>query len=428
MGEEGPGPEPGLGGGMPPGPSAGFGDRRRQGVHGMHPPAGAIPDLPPPRYSSRTPPFPPPHHDPYALRAGAPPSSASSVSSRAKRRPPPRGHEHIALGLYTKPALISRSQTTPTVAEHMHGKATGKSGEWLAGDPFLDACMCTTNCTCRQGHRVMYRSRDDGGSADGGEGRCVQGEIRYVLKDDVGKDYGDHSGCTRKSDSEAEDKKRKDAFQGFKADMLEVLDEKLKELNKAASARSSKAASVRSSKAASARSSKAASARSSKAASARSSKAGSVNSPRPVYAGLGGVDPVWRQKMAGLNMGVPKHVTAPYDGDDDMDDMSMPSIMDIGRGNPYYTKGMPFPSPPRRRRHVGRGIDFDHMLHAHDVQNQNHAPDKNNSQFRTCHPRHSPTPPRRRQPPRPRFSSHDDLSVSPRPRPPVRHDSSSSSS
>ncbi|KAF2180683.1 hypothetical protein K469DRAFT_753081 [Zopfia rhizophila CBS 207.26] len=60
------------------------------------------------------------------------------------------------------------------------GHGAGSQGqEWVKGDPFLDACFCTTGCTCRKGHRVVYRHRRDDGATE-------EGEIRYLAKDKIG--------------------------------------------------------------------------------------------------------------------------------------------------------------------------------------------------------------------------------------------------
>lgn len=52
--------------------------------------------------------------------------------------------------------------------------------EWISGDPYLDACVCGTTCTCRKGYRVLYRQRHENGNTEAGE-------IRYVAKDTVGR-------------------------------------------------------------------------------------------------------------------------------------------------------------------------------------------------------------------------------------------------
>ena len=301
MGMGGPGGMGGGLGGMGQRPPPDMGDMQRPGgMMGGGPPQGmnGMPDLPP-RYSSG------PSHGqyPYAF-APRSVSSKSSATARPHRRPP-GANKHIAMGAYAAPSpKISRSRTSPTTAERIHRRTAGGSGkEWIKGDDFLDACICTTNCTCREGHRVLYRSRDDGGDSDG-EGRYGSGEIRYILKKDLGKDCGDHSGC-KKDDSEKEEKiskkekkreekRRKEELQGFKDDIVEALDERFDAYRKA-----------------------------------RSSKSGSVSSPRPPFAGLGGMgmdpnvmmnDPMLAQKMASMGL-------APT--------MPMPPNMAMGGGNPY---------------------------------------------------------------------------------------------
>lgn len=204
MGMGGPGGMSGGLGDMGGRPPPDMGDMQRPGGMMGGPPQdmNGMPDLPP-RYSSG-----PPHgQNPYAFG----PQSVGSRSSATARPPrrPQGANKDIAMGAYAAPSpKISRSHTSTTTAERMHRKTAGGSGkEWIKGDDFLDACICTTNCTCREGHRVLYRSRDDGGDSDG-EGRYRSGEIRYILKKDLGKDCGDHSGC-KKDDSEKEEKMSK---------------------------------------------------------------------------------------------------------------------------------------------------------------------------------------------------------------------------
>lgn len=81
-------------------------------------------------------------------------------------------------------------------------RKVGPSGyEWLEGEnAWLDACTCTTNCHCRKGARVLYRAQDGDK-----EGQRRQGEIRYIVKDDLGKDCGDHTKCRVKDDDDDDD-------------------------------------------------------------------------------------------------------------------------------------------------------------------------------------------------------------------------------
>ncbi|KAF2808709.1 uncharacterized protein BDZ99DRAFT_532676 [Mytilinidion resinicola] len=68
-------------------------------------------------------------------------------------------------------------QPRPPVAAHQPPPVQRDYARF-PGDAFLDACFCKTACRCRQGTRVLYRSR----RADGTMG---EGEIRYELKEDV---------------------------------------------------------------------------------------------------------------------------------------------------------------------------------------------------------------------------------------------------
>ncbi|KAF2015375.1 hypothetical protein BU24DRAFT_491626 [Aaosphaeria arxii CBS 175.79] len=132
---------------------------------------------------------------------------------------------HIPAGAYaagvpTTPSPHPRPQTTepvpasPQVPKRMfrQSEETGRKGsndtegqEWIQGHPFLDACICTTNCTCRKGHRVLYREEN-------GEGGRASGEIRYVLKEQLGKDCGDHSKCReRKKDGTGERRRSRES-------------------------------------------------------------------------------------------------------------------------------------------------------------------------------------------------------------------------
>jgi hypothetical protein len=125
-----------------------------------------------------------------AYTAGVAPPRAPPV--RANTEPPPTS------------ARLNRRQSAP------NSKPVGPSGqEWIQGDPFLDACTCTTNCTCRKGQRVLYRSQ-----AQDGDGHNGWGEIRYVLKDDLGRDCGDHSKCHAQHDSDSDDGKSKTKKKG----------------------------------------------------------------------------------------------------------------------------------------------------------------------------------------------------------------------
>jgi hypothetical protein len=156
----------------------------------------------------------------------------------------------------------SRSRTEPQASTRLNrgqptNKKAGPSGkEWLEGDAFLDACTCTTDCNCRKSQRVLYRSRNDrrkGSGSDSEDEEYGSGEIRYILKENLGKNCGDHSGC-RKSESDSEkeekskkkkdkkeEKRRKEEFEGFKDDLMEALDERFEDIKKASQQRGNSA-------------------------------------------------------------------------------------------------------------------------------------------------------------------------------------------
>ncbi|KAF1961802.1 hypothetical protein CC80DRAFT_198062 [Byssothecium circinans] len=144
--------------------------------------------------------------------------------------PPPGTHE-IAGAMYATPTSNQRRE--PPVSNRINrtqnlGNQAGPSGhEWIEGNSFLDACICTTNCTCRKGQRVLYRAQGhvvgsggdngegDAGSVGGGGGgggpggRNAYGEIRYILKEDVGRDCGDHTACKERYGKSAREKGKK---------------------------------------------------------------------------------------------------------------------------------------------------------------------------------------------------------------------------
>lgn len=218
---------------------------------------------------------------PYASYPGPrPPSPTSSTSipapqsqapPQASRQARPDHYEHVPMGAYAdakkarKPARPRKEPRTSTRLNRghpLHKKARPSGEEWLQGDAFLDACTCSTNCNCRESQRVLYRARNDrrigrdDSDDDEEQHGYGSGEIRYILKEDLGRDCGDHSGCKKRdseSDSDSsckkkmkkekrkkkrrtenkEEKKRKDEFEGFKDDLLEALDERLQDMTKA---------------------------------------------------------------------------------------------------------------------------------------------------------------------------------------------------
>ncbi|OAL48459.1 hypothetical protein IQ07DRAFT_681863 [Pyrenochaeta sp. DS3sAY3a] len=220
-----------------PGPDIGPINGNIPGTNGM--PAGGMPAYP--TYAQQQPYIP---HLPFTK---GPPSTLSSISTQDaepgnghSRRRPPGHYERVPMGAYTtsahKPRHLHRSNTAPPTSTRLNAgqpsatdRKVGPSGkEWLEGDAFLDACTCTTNCQCRKSQRVLYRSRDgrgtggsgvgEGGGEDGGyaDAEYGSGEIRYILKDDLGRDCGDHSGC--KEDEREEKKRRKEKEKREKAE------------------------------------------------------------------------------------------------------------------------------------------------------------------------------------------------------------------
>ncbi|KAJ4355779.1 uncharacterized protein N0V89_003800 [Didymosphaeria variabile] len=156
-----------------------------------------------------------------------------------KIRPP--GVEAVAQGAYhTQPAPQAPGwKREPPVSAQMNrtqpaNKRAGPSGkEWIPGEnAFLDACTCTTNCTCRKGARVLYRHQ-----GQGDEEQNIWGEIRYVIKDDLGRDCGDHAGRYEEDESDGADgarqKRGKGKGKGKKgAEDLEKMREEMKGLRK----------------------------------------------------------------------------------------------------------------------------------------------------------------------------------------------------
>jgi hypothetical protein len=393
----------------------GMGPRGMEGMGGM-PPGGmggmSPSDLPPPGYTS-VPSGPRfgggmPGANPYAYPAqqSSPPSSTGSAQEQPTHRPtrrPPGEHERVPMGAYAKndkSSKLTRARTEPSTADRLNrrqsgGKTVGPSGkEWLKGDDFLDACICTTGCTCREGHRVLYRSRDDpygDDDTDNERTRYRSGEIRYILKKDLGRDCGDHSACksaesekegNSKKSRKREAKEKKQQYEGLKDDILEAIDEKFDALKKE-----------------------------------QKMKAPSVSSPRPPFAGLGAglspyamggpsMDPLIAQKI-GMDMGgnpyamgmpnmgnMPPGMPDPMTGrpmrpghmpiggipggmgfEDEMSVVDTEGMGPLGMGNPYLASGMKgkgmrpnFMSPRRQKRggHPGLGamnmdMDMDQM-------------------------------------------------------------------
>ncbi|KAF2638522.1 hypothetical protein P280DRAFT_519970 [Massarina eburnea CBS 473.64] len=190
-----------------------------------------------------------PGNMPYGMVQPRPQQMMQRPPPQQRQSYPPPGVHEIAGGAYA-----TRAHTAPPPVSRQVNRAqannakVGPSGqEWLGGDPFLDACTCTTNCTCRKGQRVLYRAKGHmegeedgyegdggggggggtGGNGNGGGGRNAWGEIRYVLKEDVGRDCGDHSGCKEKKK-----KKSKKRSKGRIKDESDSSEEQTKNIRK----------------------------------------------------------------------------------------------------------------------------------------------------------------------------------------------------
>lgn len=93
------------------------------------------------------------------------------------------------------------------------------ANEWLEGsNPWLDACTCTTNCRCRKGARVLYRAEGKGGDRR-------EGEIRYVVRDEVGRDCGDHRCREEESDGGRGKRKKKKEGSGQSSEVGRIREE-----------------------------------------------------------------------------------------------------------------------------------------------------------------------------------------------------------
>ncbi|KAF3051146.1 hypothetical protein E8E11_009756 [Didymella keratinophila] len=142
----------------------------------------------------------------YASHPPRPPppsvtSTSSSSKSRSRSRPLPSAIQaaiNVAIQKSTGATggssyPLSRSKTSPAI----YIKDSNNKDRWGDG---MDTCICTTNCKCRKGERAVKWYE---GMADiGGKEVPVRAKLntRIVLKDDIGKDCGDHSGCKKKTD------------------------------------------------------------------------------------------------------------------------------------------------------------------------------------------------------------------------------------
>ncbi|KAF2277061.1 uncharacterized protein EI97DRAFT_307966 [Westerdykella ornata] len=137
--------------------------------------------------------IPPANHYPQQQQSQPPPPHYTT-----NRPPTPRGVARVGHGPYVPAAGADhghdRNRTNKRAPISRDDDGGNNNTSHQSTKPYhsltsLDACICTTNCTCRKGHRVVYfEDRDDGSGP-------LRGEIRYVLRDDLGKDCGDHSAC-----------------------------------------------------------------------------------------------------------------------------------------------------------------------------------------------------------------------------------------
>ncbi|ORY15201.1 hypothetical protein BCR34DRAFT_192222 [Clohesyomyces aquaticus] len=102
------------------------------------------------------------------------PEAAYSANTSAQAQPQPQCQPQPPMNVS---ARLNRPHSAP-----LHGGGQ----EWVPGDDFLDACICTTNCNCRKGHRSLYRVRHDNGDTN-------SGEVRFIPKNR--RDCGDHAEC-----------------------------------------------------------------------------------------------------------------------------------------------------------------------------------------------------------------------------------------
>ena len=118
-------------------------------------------------------------------------------------------------------------------------KHTSTNQAWIPGNPFLDACTCTTNCRCRRGHRVLYRKERrarEANDPDDTDARREEGEIRYVIPSDDTCQDCEHNASPRNSGAHApahrstkrQQKQTRENFARLKEDLLEALDARLK--------------------------------------------------------------------------------------------------------------------------------------------------------------------------------------------------------
>jgi hypothetical protein len=289
---------PGMMGGVPMGMPGSPGLGGMRGIGGMggmggRPPSGMPPEYTsnpamPARFGGAGGGMPAPGMKPYPNHPG--PASSQSTTSipdappQTTRRPPfrrPKHYEHIPMGAYANAEKPRRPRADPQMSARLnrtqpsHTRVGPSGKEWIESDnAWLDACTCTTGCNCRKSHRVLYRAQNDpqhhqGSDSDDEETQDhlrTSGEIRYILKEDLGRDCGDHTACKKSSSSSGSDdsscsssgkddkksnkktkkkkkkkkklldkkqeKKQQAKLDTFKDDVLEAVDERLLHLGK----------------------------------------------------------------------------------------------------------------------------------------------------------------------------------------------------
>lgn len=176
-------------------------------------------------------------------------STTSSSSSKSRSKPVPSAIQAAIDEAIQKSTgnggnpkgPLSRSDSSPVTL------TKDNSDGWGDG---IDTCICTTNCKCRKGERAVKWY--EGMAKIGGEEVPVRAKLntRFVLKDDIGKDCGDHSGCKKASSSKScsssssdtesskpkkcKRKSRRKAKKAGKADTLDDLQAELDMMKRAA--------------------------------------------------------------------------------------------------------------------------------------------------------------------------------------------------
>ena len=172
-----------------------------------------------------------------------PPPSTSSPPSSPKspcKRIPPSVQAVVDAAVQKRVEMAGKSRSQPVRSKTSPATfAEDKSKDWGAG---IDTCICTMNCKCRKGERAIKWY--EGTANIGGEEVPIRAKLntRFVLKDDTGKDCGDHTACRKSSSSsssssDTEDlksrkNKRKDKKRSKKSDEAKELERIKSEIEK----------------------------------------------------------------------------------------------------------------------------------------------------------------------------------------------------